>query len=279
MPALLHLLLPVVIALAWAMASQAAELDGPVYLTFYDVGQGDALLVHQPDRCAILVDAGPAGSGTAIGASLAEKGIFRLNRLIVTHPHQDHFGGVMTLPTDLDIDLINDNGVANLDETGFSSYRDWRADKPYAPLRAGDAWQCGDLLFTVLGPDEGMAGDKVINETSIVLRVDAGRLGVFLPGDLEAAGRRSLDARAAQLNADILKVPHHAAADYRLGEWLEAVSPELSVISVGRNNTIGAPDRQTLTEIRQKSGAVWRTDIQGPLEIMIDREGWHYARP
>ena len=67
-------------------------------------------------------------------------------------------------------------------------------------------------------------------------------------------------------------------ADSHLGKWLMDISPELSVISAGRENSIGAPDRQSLEVIRQHSRQVWRTDLQGDLEIGIDNQGWHYVR-
>ena len=83
---------------------RAAGPADPVFLTFFDVGQGDALLIRRPGRCAVLVDSGPPGSGRDIGAYLAKKGISRLDRLIISHPHQDHFGGVLSLPDDLQIE-------------------------------------------------------------------------------------------------------------------------------------------------------------------------------
>lgn len=274
-----HRLLPIIFLLACVLPGRAAELSGPIFVTFYDVGQGDALLVHQPGKCAILVDTGPPGSGRRIGTSLAAKSITRLDRLIITHPHSDHFGGTLTLPAELTIAMVNDNGIAETEEKDFPGYLDWLGRQHSTPLEKGDTWQCGDILVTVLGPDRAMATNRAINDTSLVLRIEAGPVILLLPGDIETAGRQALGAAAGQLDADILKVPHHAAADRQLEAWLEGISPELSVISVGKDNSLGAPDRQTLTAIRQKSGAVWRTDQQGDLEIRIDRKGWKYAHP
>ena len=272
-------LLPIILLLICVFPGRAAELSGPVFVTFYDVGQGDALLIHQPGKCAILVDAGPPGSGRRIGASLAAKSITRLDRLIITHPHPDHFGGTLTLPAELTIAMANDNGITKTEEKGFPDYLSWLDRQHSTPLKKGDTWQCGDILTTVLGPDSATAINRAINDTSLVLRIKAGPVILLLPGDIEAAGRQALNAPAGQLDADILKVPHHAAADRQLAAWLEGISPELSVISVGKNNSLGAPDSQTLADIRQKSGAVWRTDQQGDLELRIDRQGWKYVHP
>lgn len=255
----------------------AAGPADPVFLTFFDVGQGDALLIHQPDRCAVLVDAGPPGSGRDIGTSLAKKGISRLDRLIISHPHQDHFGGVMSLPADLQIGEVLDNGVDNHLEKDYLSYQNWRAAHLSRRLRQGEVWQCGSIRFTVLGPAPASLSAATINDSSLVLRVDIGPVGLLLPGDLETRGWQSLDLDPAYLDVNIFKVPHHGAGDRRLGEWLAGISPELAVISVGRDNFIGAPDPQSLEVIRRHSRQVWRTDLQGGLEIRIDGHGWHHV--
>ncbi|MDP3479365.1 MAG: MBL fold metallo-hydrolase, partial [Desulfoprunum sp.] len=139
----LHGLLLGLMLLVNATASRAAELSDSVFLTFFDVGQGDALLIHQPDRCAVLIDTGPPGSGRNIGAFLAKKGISRLDRLIISHPHEDHFAGTLSLPPDLTIAQVNDNGVTNNREKSFQAYQNWRARHLYHPLKKGDVWRCG----------------------------------------------------------------------------------------------------------------------------------------
>jgi competence protein ComEC len=258
-------------------AGRAAGPADPVFLTFFDVGQGDALLIHQPDRCAVLVDAGPPDSGRDIGASLVKKGISRLDRLIITHPHQDHFGGVLSLPAELQIGEVLDNGVDNHLEGNYLSYQNWRAAHFSRRLGQGEAWQCGSIRFTVLGPAPASLAAATINDSSVILRVDIGLVSLLLPGDLETRGWQSLDLDPAYLDVEIFKVPHHGAGDRRLGEWLAGISPELAVISVGRDNLIGAPDRQSLEVIRRHSKQVWRTDLQGELEIRIDGQGWRHV--
>lgn len=276
---LLHCLLGLIGLIAAGPAHPAAGLTEPVSLTFFDVGRGDALLIHQPDRCAVLIDAGPPGRGRALAAALARKGISRLDRLIVSHPHQDHFGGVLALPSGLAIGEVNDNGVDNAPERHFPAYRDWRARQRYRPLQKGDRWQCGEILFTVLGADRLQRPVPAINDTSLVLRLDIGPVGLLLPGDLEPEGQKALAAHAGQLDVEIFKVPHHGAADRHLGVWLERISPELSVISTGGNTPLDAPDLKTLQDIEQMSGRIWRTDLQGDLNISIDERGWHHGKP
>lgn len=278
-PAPIGLLLVFLFLLIAGPTSQAKELASAIFLTFFDVGQGDALLIHQPGECSALIDTGPPGSGQKIGAFLTEKGISRLDRLIISHPHQDHFGGVLSLPADLAIGEVNDNGVINNREMYFHPYQNWRTNYLYHPLKKDDIWRCGDVVCTVLGPDRAKGKTPIINDTSLILMIDIGPIKLLLPGDLEDTDRQELNARAEEFNVDIFKVPHHGAKVRHLGDWLKSISPELSVVSVGKNNLIGAPDRHTLEVIRQHSGRIWRTDLQGDLEIRIDGQGWHYVKP
>ncbi len=258
---------------------RAAGPASPVSLNFFDVGQGDALFIHQPGRCAVLIDAGPPCSGKVIGQHLAKRGISGLDRLVISHPHRDHFGGVFSLPAGLAIGEVNDNGVANTPEEQFAAYLDWRAAYPYRSLHKGDSWGCGDVLFTVLGADLSHGISPSINASSLVLRLEIGQVRLLLPGDLEVPDPMNLAGGADQLDVEIFKVPHHGAGNRNMKEWLEVVNPELSVISAGRDNHIGAPDLNTLEIIEQKGGQFWRTDTQGNLEISITEQGWRYVKP
>jgi competence protein ComEC len=270
-----HRVIGLLFLLATVQTGSAAAPVYPVFLTFFDVGQGDALLIHQPGQCAVLIDAGPPGSGRDIGVSLRKKGISRLDRLIISHPHQDHFGGVLSLPDKLAINEVNDNGVDNDTEPDYAPYRSWRREYPYRPLHKGDSWRCGSILFTVLGPKKIPAASRSgINDSSLVLHLEIGPISLLLPGDLEAAGWQSLGARTEQLDATIFTVPHHGAEGRHLQHWLAEISPELSVISVGKDHNINNTDLEALAASTQPRGKIWRTDRQGSLEISIDEHGW-----
>ncbi len=268
------LLLSVLLAFPQVTAALPANAGTPVFLSFFDVGDGDAVLIHQPGRCTVLVDAGPPGSGTEIGRQLGSRRINRLDHLIISHPHSDHFGGVLDLPADLVIAHVGDNGVDFAAEPYFQEYRDWRQHRQYRPMAAGEQWLCGDITFTVLALDQGKTRPEEINDSSLVLLAEAGPVRLLLPGDIEDHGRRKLAAEPGRIAAEIVKIPHHAKSAGHLEAWLDVVRPELSVISSG--STFPAPEALTL--IRRKSGETWRIDLQGPLELQIDNRGWRHAR-
>jgi competence protein ComEC len=269
------LLLPALLTVLQASPASPASIGTPVFLKFFDVGDGDAVLIHQPGQCAVLVDAGPPGSGTEIGRQLGKRQISRLDRLIVSHPHSDHFGGILDLPEDIAIGPVSDNGLDFPAEPFFPAYRTWRQQQDYRPLAAGDQWHCGDIAFTVLAVDPDKNRPEEINDSSIVLLAEMGPVRLLLPGDIEAGGRRRLTAAPGRIRAAIVKIPHHAKSAGHLGPWLDAVRPELSVISAGGDT---APAPGALSLIRHKSGETWQTGLQGSLELLIDSQGWRHAR-
>ena len=268
------LLLLTMLVTVLTRSSGAAQLSSPVILSFFDAGGEDALLLRQDGRCAMLVDAGPPGSGSRIGEALEHRGVERLDRLIISHPHHDHFGGVLTLPAALAIAMVHDNGDDNGGEPHFAAYRRWRRQFPYQPLATGGKWQCGEIEVTVLAADATKSRPEEINDSSLVLAVTVGPVRLLLPGDIEAGGRRALADRPEGLRADIVKIPHHAKDAGHLGPWLDAVRPGLAVISTGRG---AAVDPAALELVRARSGEVWRTDLQGDLELRIDARGWHHV--
>ncbi|MBB5347438.1 MBL fold metallo-hydrolase [Desulfoprunum benzoelyticum] len=268
------LLLLTVLAASLARPVGAAEPSVPVTVSFFGAGGEDAVLLHQAGRCALLVDAGPRGSGIRIGEALERRGVEGLDQLVISHPHLDHFGGVLTLPTSLEIAMVHDNGGDNGGEPGFADYRRWRRHFPYQPLAAGAKWRCGEIEVSVLAADSTTSRPEKINDGSIVLAVTVGSVRLLLPGDIEAGGRRALARRPGALRADIVKIPHHAKDAGGLGPWLDAVRPALAVISTGKDTVV---DPAALELVRASSGEVWRTDLQGDLEIRIDARGWHHV--
>jgi competence protein ComEC len=268
------LLLLTVLAVGLARPGGAAEPSAPVTVSFFGAGGEDAVLLHQTGRCALLVDAGPRGSGIRIGEALERRGIEALDRLVISHPHADHFGGVLTLSPALAIAMVHDNGGDNGGEPGFAAYRRWRRQFPYQPLAAGAQWQCGEIKVAVLAANATASQPEKINDGSLVLAVTVGPVRLLLPGDIEVGVRRALTNRPGALRADIVKIPHHAKDAGGLGPWLDAVGPALAVISTGKG---GEVDPAALELVRARSGEVWRTDIQGDLELRIDAQGWHHV--
>jgi competence protein ComEC len=118
-----------------------------------------------------------------------------------------------------------------------------------------------------------------INNSSVVLRLEYGTIRMLLTGDIETeAGRELLDAESGDLNAQVLKVPHHGSSTGLSPELLAAIHPAVALISVGAKNTYGHPAPDTLRLLHDAGVTTYRTDLQGTIELLSDgRQVW--ARP
>ncbi|MEO7795970.1 MAG: ComEC/Rec2 family competence protein, partial [Thermoanaerobaculia bacterium] len=200
-----------------------------------DVGQGDGMLLRLGDS-AVLVDGG-GGAGLRRGRDfaaqvwlplLAERGITRLDAVIVSHGDSDHCGGLIDAASYVPIDevwaapeLMASACVGELLALSRATFRG---------LVAGDRARLGGLGFEALGPQREGSGKD--NDRSLVLLLEAEGRRLLLTGDVERSGEIALLTRAPQaLRCDLLKVAHHGSASSSEAAFLEAARPRMSVTS------------------------------------------------
>jgi competence protein ComEC len=92
----------------------------------------------------------------------------------------------------------------------------------------------------------------------------------LLTGDIDADAERRLVGSGRDLRATVLKSPHHGSRSSSSKEFLDAVSPEIVVISVGRDNRYGLPDADVVARYDRRGARILRTDRDGAVEIRSD---------
>lgn len=246
-------------------------VDGQVEFHFIDVGQGDAALIRTADG-NILIDAGTNDSEEALLAYLKAEGVTELTYAVFTHPHEDHIGGA-----DAVLDYCKVENVILPDKTANT--------KVYTRMMDGiekngsnviiaepeATYTVGDLILTILGPVG--SGYSDMNNDSVVLRADFGASSVMFTGDAEDVSEEemvSLYALSGKLDCDLLKVGHHGSDSSSSEAFLNAVSPELAVISCGKGNDYGHPTQTVLTRLESRNVTYWRTDLLGSIVIISD---------
>lgn len=258
-----------------------APQPGEAWLTVFDVGQGEAVLVRTAGR-AMLVDTGLRyASGEDAGAriiapALWRQGITRLHGLVVSHDDSDHSGGAASLlashrPAWL---LTSLAGLppAGLSETG----RSLLAAAPHAlACAAGQTWTWDGVRFTVLHPPAHHYAHPGFrdNDRSCVIRVDTAHASALLAGDIERLAEMNLLERRMPLAADVLVAPHHGANTSSTAEFLAAVRPRLVVVPVGHRNRHGHPHAETLARYRALPAEIARTDRHGAVEVRLQAGG------
>ena len=263
----------VAIALAWPTPSARVE--------FLAVGQGDAVLLRSGDAAALL-DAGPDPDARRLAGVLRATGVTRLERVVVSHAHPDHYAGLI--------------GLVGRVEIG-----EWIR----SPRRGvGPRWQDLELAMAKAGATLRVVGDQPFafaigalrvelssgrapadwgdNDASLIARVRGPGGDILLLGDIEAQGEQRLVARGIE-PALVIKAPHHGSGTSSSAALLDATCPSAVVFTVGAGNIYRFPHRPILERYAERGIDAWRTDLDGRVIVDLDatprisghrREGW-----
>jgi competence protein ComEC len=253
-------------------------------VTALDVGQGDATLIDLPDGRLLLIDGGGLpGSAVDTGErvllpTLRARRRSHLDIVVLSHPHPDHFGGLLALGQGVSIgELWYAGGL----EPGGELQR-WVAGLGERGVRLRSAAELcrgplvsAEYAIDVLAPCPGIAPEQSVNDNSLVLRVRAGPRAALFVGDAEAwAEARLLAERPSELAADLLKVGHHGSRSSSSAAFLARVSPRLALISCGSGNRFGHPHPEALTSLAAAGAAIWRLDQLGSVSSETDGQRW-----
>ncbi len=254
---------------AGAVWANAALPQAALQVTFLDVGQGDAVLIRAPEGQTALVDVGRSD----IVPVLREIGVERIDLLVATHPDADHIGGMARVIESIPVRFYMDNGEPHTTATYRRLIAALEARPEITYLEATPrSIALGSATIEVLPLLPRGTADR--NNRSVALVVRFGSFTALLSGDSEVQQLTHLTRLGAVPALTLLKAPHHGSDDGFTWDFLRATSPELVVISVGRNG-YGHPRPEALQAYAATAGRTLRTDLNGHVQVLGYENGAH----
>jgi competence protein ComEC len=259
----------------------AAAGDGRLHVTFLDVGQGDSIFVMFPQGSSMLVDTGGLSSSSTfdigdrvVAPLVREAGIRRLDYLALTHGDPDHIGGAPSILREFrPREVWEGIPVPRFEPLTALRLAAQGSGARWANVYAGDGTDVDGVQVAARHPAPAdWERQKVRNDDSIVLELRWRDVSVLLTGDIGKAPEHTLALTVPPSRLRILKVPHHGSLTSSTGEFLDAVRPQVAVVSAGRSNHFGHPVPEVLDRYRAIGAEVFRTDQDGA--VIVDSDGY-----
>ena len=248
-----------VVLLALPLRAQQLEMR------FLNVGQGDAILIREGGKTA-LVDAGRSAN---IILELQALRIDTIDLLVASHNHADHIGGMVAVLSGTGVRYYLDNGVPHTSATYLRTIQAV-VESGAQYLRASDRTVAlGSARLRVLPPPP-VYGQ---NNSSVGLLVEYGEFRALLTGDSELYELRHWLANETIPRVQVVKVAHHGSWNGTSAEWVQRTRPEVAVISVGARNSYGHPSPRVIQQWQSVGAHVHRTDVEGTISIFANRDG------
>jgi competence protein ComEC len=262
-------------------------------VTFLDIGQGDAAVVQIPGGGTVLIDGGGTYDGSfdpgarVVEPFLRAHGITHLDTVALSHPHPDHLGGLHRIVARFPVHSLWTSGDDGHNPDYARFLAEARARGIPTPVPAH--WEINGAVIEPLGPfvaqrtPDGRAEEHIgapegttVNDASLILRVAFGGRAVLFTGDIEANGEGELAGRTSvgqSVASDVLKVPHHGSRTSSSAELLQAVHPEMAIISLGWRNRFHFPRPEVVERYQARNIRVLRTDLDGAVTVSIATDG------
>lgn len=249
-------------------------------VSFCDVGQGDAELIKSPEGNQMLIDGGPSSS--KIVQCLSSNMPFwdrKIEFVVLSHPHADHLAGLIEVLKRYDVGQIVATDAINTSP----EHEEWLKiiKEKKIPFELASQISAIDLggnaTATVLYPRENFGDQKIdnLNNTSIVLRLEYAGVSFLFPGDAEKEEQEKILARANlyPLASNFLKFPHHGSKTALDENFLNAVAPDMAIISIAKDNRYGLPAKETIDKLRDLGIETERTDEEGTTQVEVMPDG------
>ncbi len=265
------LLLNLILSLIVLNINQPRNLE----VVFFDVGQGDSAFIETSHGHQILIDGGP--DSLVLEKLEKEMSFFdrTIDLIILSHPEHDHMAGLIEVLKRYEVGHVLWNGV----DRDSGEIKEWNnllkeeGAKVFIAKKDFKIYFGESEFLNVLHPFESLEGDLVkgANDTSVVFKLVFGETSFLFTGDISKKIEKDILDKDINVDADVLKIAHHGSKDSTTEEFLLAVSPDVVVISSGKDNSYGHPRPEVLELLNKYGINIFRTDLNGDIKLISDK--------
>lgn len=239
----------------------------PFSMFFFNVGRANAVLIRSEDY-NILIDSGMERVQTNMLDTFELLEVEKLDLVVLTHPDKDHIGNMADIVNSISVSrfITCENGEYELTQIYsdlLTSLKSKGIDVEYA--KAGDSLAFGDLQLDVVSPNKVYESS---NNNSVAIKLKYKNFSAFLSGDIEKEAEEDILQSGVDISADILCVAHHGSGGSSTEDFLNAVSPEIAIVSVEQNDYL--PSNKTLSRLVNIGCEIYRTDECGTICVVCD---------
>ena len=211
-------------------------------VNFINVGQGDCTLIRSKNKVA-LIDTGGLSymdiANESLIPYLRKKRIYKIDTVFITHYDTDHYGALSSLAKTYRIDQVVDY---------TSSF----------PVKVGDITFNNYNYYAKEGTTEE-------NDKSLVIGFNICNKDFMVMGDAPSYIEKEIISHTNKIECDILKVGHHGSNTSTCEDWIKYLSPSEAIISCGKNNKYGHPNKEVLSVLNKYHIKIHRTDLEGTI--------------
>ncbi len=238
-------------------------------ILFLDVSQGDSILLHYPhNKYNILIDTGGNYnyeiSKNIIIPYLKSKGINKIDYLILTHGDYDHMGESINLIENFKVEKVIFNcGEFNDLEKELIKDLDKKKMPYYSCIKELNI-DDNKLYFLQTKEYDNE------NDNSSVIYFNYYNYKSLFMGDASTEREKDILEKYNLKDVDFLKVGHHGSNTSSSEEFINSINPKYSLISVGKNNRYGHPNKEVLDTLNDSK--IYRTDQDGSIMFKIKKD-------
>jgi Predicted hydrolase (metallo-beta-lactamase superfamily) len=240
-----------------------------------DTKSGDSTIIKTPDGKVILIDGSAPETASTLIKYFDSMGITKIDAIVASHPHIDHVGGLTQIINKYPVGKVYRSGLEYPTQTNkdfLKAIEDKKIETVI--LKDGMSFDFGDTKIDVYSPVGNFnypttfpdGSTQFINDNSVVLKITYKDAKILMPGDLYITGESELLSRHGNdLQADILKMPHHGDNTSSSPSFIKAVQPKIAVAMYDRLASL-----DTYNSYRHDGAKAYITAVDGNVKIVAD---------